>query len=117
MASAKSAGGKGAEKKPQAVARGFPISRRAAPRHYIRGRRRVSELFRSFRLEAGRRRFAGAAVSGQLIADLLTFIEAAKTSLLDSADVDENVLAAIVGLDEAEALLTVEPFHYAGSHA
>jgi hypothetical protein len=30
---------------------------------------------------------------------------------------DENVLAAIVGLDEAEALLTVEPFHYAGSHA
>jgi hypothetical protein len=29
---------------------------------------------------------------------------------------NENVRAAIIGLDEAEALLTIEPFHGAGSH-
>jgi hypothetical protein len=29
---------------------------------------------------------------------------------------NENVRAAIIGLDEAEALLTIEPFHDSGSH-
>jgi hypothetical protein len=29
---------------------------------------------------------------------------------------NENIRAAIIGLDEAEALLTIEPFHDASSH-
>src|SRR6478609_10547650 len=43
--------------------------------------------------------------------DLLTIIEAGQTGALDGADVNEHILAAIVRLNEAVALLTVEPLH------
>ena len=36
---------------------------------------------------------------------------------LDSADVDEDVLAAVVGLNETEALLGVEPLNSASRHS
>src|SRR3954453_17956608 len=44
-----------------------------------------------------------------LHADALVFSQRADARTLDSGDVDENVLAAIVGSDEAEALGGVEP--------
>ena len=47
----------------------------------------------------------------ELIRDLLAFVEAADARTLDSADVDERVLATGIRLDEAEALGGVEEFY------
>jgi hypothetical protein len=43
--------------------------------------------------------------------DFLSLVEAAHPGAFDSADVDEHVLAAVIWLDEAEALLAVEPLY------
>jgi hypothetical protein len=59
---------------------------------------------------------AAHAVDLRFIRKLLAFIERAQTSTLYGADVDENVGAAIVGLDESEALGCVEPLNCSGSH-
>jgi hypothetical protein len=59
---------------------------------------------------------AGALVLGDLVAHLLVFAQIAQAGALDGADMNENIRAAIIGLDEAEALLTIEPFHDASSH-
>jgi hypothetical protein len=48
--------------------------------------------------------------------DLLTFVERAQTRTFDGADVDENVGAAIIGLNEAKTLGRVEPLNCSGSH-
>src|SRR5688500_2562714 len=48
------------------------------------------------------------AVDLRFIGKLLAFIERALTCTFDGADVNENVGAAIIGLDEAEALGCVE---------
>jgi hypothetical protein len=77
----------------------------------------LREKFLFHRLQAGSRRLAGAAIRSQLVADLLAFTKAGHASLFDSADMNENIGAAVVRLDEAEALLDVEPFNSAGSHA
>src|SRR5829696_5897057 len=50
---------------------------------------------------------AGAAVLGGVEGHLLAFDEAADAGALECRRMDENVLAAIVGLDEAEAFLIV----------
>ena len=47
----------------------------------------------------------------KFIADLLAFIEAMQTRTLNRADVDENVLAAAIGLNEAKSLRGIEPLH------
>jgi hypothetical protein len=59
---------------------------------------------------------AGALVLGDLVAHLLAFAQIAQAGALDRADMNENVRATIIGLDEAEAFLTIEPFHNSGSH-
>src|SRR5262245_27997808 len=43
--------------------------------------------------------------------DALVLIEALVAAIGDGGEVDEDVLAAVVGGDEAEALLAVEPLH------
>src|SRR5208337_4488630 len=53
---------------------------------------------------------AGALVLGDLVAHLLAFAQIAQPGALDRADMNENIRAARIGLDEAEALLTIEPF-------
>src|SRR5918994_3544669 len=78
-------------------------ARRGAP---LLRRRRASRG-----LKVGRGRLAGAPVGLQLVGDLLTLHEAAHPCPLDGADVDEDVLAAVVRLDKAVALLVVEPLH------
>src|SRR3989344_5806839 len=55
-------------------------------------------------------------VAFQLVGNLLVFIQAAQASAFNGGDVDEDVLAAVVGLDEAVTLGRVEPFDSAGSH-
>jgi hypothetical protein len=50
------------------------------------------------------------------VGDFLAFIEALQARALDSADMDEHVLAAAVGLNESESFLSVEPLNCACSH-
>src|SRR5262245_60131158 len=57
-----------------------------------------------------------AALGDQFIADLLGLIEGRQTSALDGADMDEHILRAVIRLDEAEALLRIEPFDFACRH-
>jgi hypothetical protein len=52
----------------------------------------------------------------QFVADLLAFVQRADPGALDGADMDEDVLAAVIGLNEAEAFLTVEPLDLAAGH-
>jgi hypothetical protein len=59
---------------------------------------------------------SAATISDDFVVDLLAFSEAREPRLFDSADVDENVRAAVVGLNEAEAFLRVKPFDCARSH-
>jgi hypothetical protein len=48
--------------------------------------------------------------------DLLALGETRKTSPLDRADMNEHIVAAVVGLNESEALLAVEPLHSTCRH-
>ena len=75
----------------------------------------VDHLVSDF-LELIGRGLSGAAVLLDLVAYLLTLLQIAQAGALDGADVNENIRSAIIGLDEAKALLTVEPFHSSVSH-
>ena len=68
------------------------------------------------RLKLVRGHLTRAAVCNQFVGDLLAFIQALKTGPLDGGDVHESILAAVVGLDEAETLGRIEPLHSAGRH-
>lgn len=59
---------------------------------------------------------AVAAIGGKLELELLAFAQHAHAGALNSADVDERIRAAVVRLNEAEALLNVEPFDSSGRH-
>ena len=61
------------------------------------------------------RRFARATIRHDFVGDLLAFTKRSKSGTLDSADVNEHVIAAIIRLDEAITLGCVKPLH--GSHA
>src|SRR5262245_14179143 len=58
-----------------------------------------------------RRRLARLSISNNIEGDLLSLIEALHPGAFDRADVHEDILAAIIRLDEAEAFLAVEPLH------
>src|SRR3954453_22674400 len=49
--------------------------------------------------------------------DLLVLAQRLVARALDRREMREHVLAAVVGLDESEALLVVEPLHRSGNHA
>src|SRR6476646_10309896 len=49
-------------------------------------------------------------------ADLLAFVQRAHSCTLDRGDVHEDVLRAIVRLNEAEAFLGIEKFHSSDRH-
>src|SRR3954467_5559588 len=51
-----------------------------------------------------------------VVADLRALGERLEAAALDRAVVDEQVLARLVGRDEAEALVVVEPLHGSGGH-
>src|ERR1700759_2606295 len=52
----------------------------------------------------------------QFEVDRLTFAQVAHSGALNGADVHDHILAAIVRLNEAKALLRIEPFDGTGSH-
>src|SRR5690606_29604351 len=62
------------------------------------------------------RLLARALVALQLVADALAFVQRAEARAFDGGDVDEHVLAAILRLDEAVALLAVDPLYGALRH-
>jgi hypothetical protein len=59
---------------------------------------------------------AGLPVSDDVKANFLAFLEIAHASAFDRADVDEDVRAASVGLNEAKALLGIKPLYRSGCH-
>lgn len=80
---------------------------------YIRGRLKSADLIDAQVFSAG---LAAHAVGLGLERNLLTLVEGAKTSTFDGADMNEDVLPAIVGLNEAEALSRVEPLNCSSSY-
>ena len=52
----------------------------------------------------------------KVIRDLLAVVEVGQTCALKRGNVDEHVLGTTLGLDEAETLGRVEPFHGAFGH-
>src|SRR6185437_11469929 len=67
-------------------------------------------------LQVGRGVLAAARIFLQLETDLLAFVKRSQAGAFHCRDVNEDVAAAVVGLDEAEALLAVEPLDCAGRH-
>jgi hypothetical protein len=66
-------------------------------------------------MQVDRRGFALLAAF-ELIADPLTLNQMAQPRTLDSGDMDEHVLRAVFGLDEAIAFLRIKPLHSTGNH-
>ena len=62
-------------------------------------------------LEIPSRILSGLVVPDDVELELLAFGEALHSSALDGRDMHEHIRAAVVGLDEAEALGGVEPLH------
>jgi hypothetical protein len=70
---------------------------------------------------SSRLQIAGCGLSGPLVLDhvkrqLLAFSQAMHTGAFDRADVDENVGASVLRLNEAKTFLAVEPLHSTFSH-
>src|SRR5260221_13145274 len=65
-------------------------------------------------LEIHRRRTA--TLGGDLVVDLLAFVQAVEARRLHRADMDEHVLAAVGRLDEPETLGGIEPLHGTCGH-
>jgi hypothetical protein len=57
------------------------------------------------------RGFAGPAIGYNVEQNLLSFVEAVHPGTFDGADVHEDILAAVIRLDKAEAFLAVEPLY------
>ena len=50
-------------------------------------------------------------ISNNVERDLLSLVEVLYPCALDGADVHENILAAVIGLDEAKTFLAAEPLY------
>src|SRR6202046_1531794 len=100
------------KKSPRRNARGSPWF--TNHRQYIRGRRSSRTL--SDGLQIAGRNLAALAVSDLVVGQLVAFIQRAHSGPLDSRDMDKNVLAAVIGLNETVAFFAVEPFHCSRIH-
>jgi hypothetical protein len=63
-----------------------------------------------------RARFAPHLVGLEFECNLLTFGEAGQTGALDGAYMNEHIIPAIIGLDEAKTLLAIEPLNSTCRH-
>jgi ribosomal protein S21 len=75
-----------------------------------------SSRCRSDSLQIVRRELACPSIGNNVESDLLSLVEGTHASAFDRADVHENILAAVVRLDKAEALLIVEELHGSSRH-
>src|SRR5215207_3528640 len=71
---------------------------------------------RSGHLQIRCRLFAALPISLDVVRNLHALREAVHTRSLNSADVDEDVLATLLGLDKPVALRLDEPLHSSSSH-
>ena len=78
---------------------------------YIRGQKSWFGALPSNGAQIGRRGLPSLAIGNNLESDFLSLVEAVQAGAFDRADVDKDILAAIIRLDKAEALLAVEPLH------
>jgi hypothetical protein len=62
------------------------------------------------------RRLAAATVGDDLERNLLAFVQRAHTGPFDRANMNENIVAAFIRLDEAKTFLAVKPLNCAGLH-
>src|SRR5829696_8962927 len=79
-------------------------------------RRPLLDMPRLGHLQVRCRLFAALPISLDLVRDLHALREAVHSRSLNSADVDEHVLASLIRLDKPVALCLVEPLHRASSH-
>ena len=105
--------GQHTEKARRLIASGLDCSEADQGSQYIRGDPASIALIDAKVLGAG---LAAHGVLLRFERDLLAFIERAQTRTFDGADVNENVGAAIIGLNEAKTLGRVEPLNCSGSH-
>ncbi len=70
-----------------------------------------------FQAQIGRRGFARPAILFQIVGNRLAIRQAAEARALDGRNMDEDIAAAIAGLNEAKALGRIEPFHDTGTRA
>src|SRR5262249_49747528 len=82
----------------------------SSPSSPISTRRRMA----SYYLEI--RRMSLAAVLRNVKTDPLAFVQCRKSRPLDITNMEEHVRPAAVGLNEAEALTRIKPFHFACRH-
>jgi hypothetical protein len=80
-------------------------------RQYIRGQDYGLSRCRSDGLQIVRRGLAGLSIGNNVKSDLLSLVEGTHASAFDRADVHEDILAAIIRLDKAEASLAIEELH------
>ena len=71
---------------------------------------------RLYGLQVASRHLARFVVALEVKTNLLSFNDFAHSGALDGRDVDEGVSAAVVRLDEAEALGGIKPFNCASGH-
>ena len=83
-------------------------------RHQFPGDGQSKRLLELSQLEIGRGCLA--ALHNDLIGHLLPVVQALQTSGLNGGNVHENILAAVLRHNEAEALGGVEPFNGTGRH-
>src|SRR5687767_9670824 len=57
-----------------------------------------------------------ALVGLEVVADPLVLVERGQAGALDGADMDERVLAAVLGRNETETLLGIEELYFTGDH-
>src|ERR1700679_2786456 len=81
---------------------------------YIRGNPESTTSIHAKVFGAG---LAAHAVGLRFERKLLAFIERAQACAFDGADMNENVIAAVVGLNEAKTLCCVEPLNCSGCHS
>src|SRR5271166_6789072 len=79
------------------------------PCQYIRGQGAMARYPRSIGAQIVGRGLSGLSISNNLKRDLLSLVEAVHSGAFDRADMHEDILAAVVGLNESEALLTIKP--------
>src|SRR5882724_4103015 len=72
---------------------------------------REQPLVRSGRFQVGGRLLAGPLVSLGVVADFLAFVKTANAGAFDGGDMNEDVFAASIRLNETIAFLGVKPLH------
>ena len=84
---------------------------------YIRGQSGMALCANRLRgAQIVRRRFAGAAVGNDVVGNLLPLVEGVHAGAFNRADMNEDVLATVLRLNEAEAFLAVKPLYNTRVH-